>query len=105
MQLLYNGANHWLLSVFSGNRVLICDSLYEHVTVETAKQPKLLYAAAHDERGKLPVTLPPVQRRSNCDDCDLFAIAFAADLLHDFSVMESHFDEVLMRTFKRMPFK
>ena len=56
-----------------------CDSLYEHDTSETSKQPKILYAEAHDEQGKVPV-----QRQS-------VAIAFAADLLHDFSVARSRF--------------
>ena len=50
-----------------------------------------------DQNGKLNVALLPVQRQSEGNNCGLFAIAFAADIMYGLSPMESFYDTAQMR--------
>ena len=57
---------------------------------------KSLYKSLVDSDGKLRVTFLPVAKQ-NGHNCGMYAIAFAAGILHGLSPMESKYDVNRMR--------
>ena len=58
---------------------------------------KSLYKSLVDSDGKLHVTFLPVAKQNDGHNCGMYAIAFAADILHGSSPMESQYDVNRMR--------
>lgn len=97
LQLLHDGVNHWLLSCNSNDRVKVCDSLRTNLGNVTKRCLKALYKPLLDDNGKLHVTMLPVEKQSDGFNCGVYAIAYAADILHGVSPMESQYDVDQMR--------
>ena len=81
IQLMHDGVNHWLLSFFSGSRVQVCDSLRSRLSRITKQSLKSLYESAVGKNGKFQVTFLPVEKQTDRDNCGVYAIAFAAEIL------------------------
>ena len=89
IQLMHDGANHWLLTFCSSGRIQVCDSLRTSLTRITIKSINSLL---------MPITMLPVQRQTDSHNCGLFAIGFAAELLNGLSPMDAKFDVAKMRS-------
>ena len=97
IQIMYDGKDHWLLSFIVDGRVQVFDILGTNLSIVTRRCLKALYSMHLDQNGKLNVALLPVQRQSDGNNCGLFAIAFAADIMYGLSPMESFYDTAQMR--------
>ena len=100
IQLMHDGVNHWLLSFSSSGRIQLCDSLHTNISSVT-KSVKAIYKSLIDKDRKLTITIEPVRSQKGGYNCELFAIAFASDILQEISVLisptESCFDISRMR--------
>ena len=73
IQLKHNGANHWLMSFSSNDRVQICNSLFTNLTPVFKNCLKALYKSKVEE---LSVTIVPVQKQSDGYSCGLLQFRF-----------------------------
>ena len=99
IQLMHDGKDHWYLSFSVDGRVQVCESLRTNLSIVTRKCLKALYRPHLDQNGKLNVALLPVQRQSAGNNCGLFAVAFAADIVYGLSPMESFHDSTDTKSF------
>ena len=97
LQLLHDGANHWLLSCNFNGGVHVLDSLRTNLSVVTKRCLKALYKPLLDDNRKLVVTLLPVNKQNDGFNCGLYAIAFAADIINGLFPMDSQYDVSKMR--------
>ena len=98
IQLMHDGANHWLLTFCSSGRIQVCNSLRTSLTRSTIKSINSLYRNCKGETKLMSITMLPVQRQADCHNCGLFAIGFAAELLNGLSPMDAKFDVAQMRS-------
>ena len=100
IQLLHNGSNHWFLGFCSSSRVQICDSMGSSLSRPSRKciQPLYKHFTANSPSRKVPVTFLPVFKQPDSFNCGPFAVAYAADILHEKSPMEAKFDVPKMRS-------
>lgn len=80
-QILFNGANHWLLVAYNfiHKGVAVYDSMpFVNKSLIEANVSSLL----RTEKGSFRMKVVPCQDQQNGDDCGVFAIAFATELLH-----------------------
>ena len=77
VQILHNGANHWLTSASTSVGVLVADSLLAEPNLMICQQLLNLYCKPEGQAW-LDVTYIDVQRQSGETQCGDFAIAFAA---------------------------
>ena len=59
---MHNGANHWLMSFSSNDRVQMCDSLYMNLTLVIKNCLKALYNSKVEKNEKLSVTIVPARK-------------------------------------------
>ena len=97
IQLLHDGGSHWFLSFCSSGRVQICDSLKSTLHRSSMKSVYSLYKHVVGEFEKVKPTFLPVHKQTDGFNCGLFAIAYAAEILHGKSQMETIFDVKKMR--------
>ena len=90
IQLLHDGRNHWILSFCSNGRVQVCDSLNTALTRSSRKAIRSLYK--HYFSGDEVISFLP-----DGYNCELFAIAFAAEILDGESPSEAIFSVDKMR--------
>ena len=99
VQLLHDGANHWFLSFCSNGRVQDCDSLRSSLTRSSRKSIRSLYKHCVADGREQIVTFLPVQKQPDGHNCELFAIAYAAEILDGRSPSEAVFDVNKMRKY------
>ena len=97
LQLLHDGANHWLLSCNFNGGVHVLGSLRTNLSVVTKRWLKALYKPLLDDNRKLVVTFFPVNNQNDGFNCRLYAIAFAADIINGLFPMDSQYDVNKMR--------
>ena len=97
IQILHDGANHWLLSFCSNERVQICDSLKTTLSRVSQKCVRALYKECVDRRGRVVISFLPVQKQPDGYNCGVFSIAFAAEILDGASPIDTKFDVQQMR--------
>ncbi len=81
LQLLHNGANHWVLVVASGQQLFLYDSGGAAVTDDLAAQMGQIFPAMVQGDGSLPLQRVAVPQQTNGRDCGVYAIAYAFSLL------------------------
>ena len=99
IQLLHNGINHWFLSFCSNSRVQVCDSLNSTLTRTSRKSIQSLYknVGQKNDSGNVRITFLHVQKKPDGQNCGLFAVAFAAEILAGKSPIEAVFYVAQMR--------
>ena len=95
---MHNGANHWLMSFSSNDRVQMCDSLYMNLTLVIKNYLKALYNSKVEKNEKLSVTIVPARKQNDGYNCGFFAIVFSTDVLNGLSPADSCFDISLIRS-------
>ena len=93
---MHNGAEYWLMSFSSNDRVQIRDSLFTNLTPVIKNCLKALCKSRVGKNRKVSVTIVPVQKQSDRYNCRLFAFAFGTDVLRGLSLGDSCFDVSLM---------
>ena len=91
IQLLHDGKNHWLLTFCAEGQVYVCDSMGGKVSRVCRKSVSALYRCFTDKFGKIRLSYLGVQKQSDGYNCGLFAIAFAAEVLHGQSPVGASF--------------
>ena len=97
VQILHNGQNHWqVISTIGVNHpsVNIFNSMYCHCSTHTKVQIESILAT---KEPAIRLQYIDVQMQSGQADCGLFAIAFAATLVHGMHPGSYIFEQSLMR--------
>ena len=99
VQVLHNGAGHWLtvssIGATKGKpEIFVYDSMYQSVGSFAKKQIAAMLAS---EQARIDVKMMNVQRQEGGSDCGLFAIAFATALVNGIQPAQLNFHQDAMR--------
>lgn len=99
LQILHDGADHWLVISTIGVKhpaeVFVYDSVYS--TASSSLQMQIA-SLVHTQHSHVVLNYKDVQRQSKGNDCGLFAIAFATSLVNGLQPEEYVFDQKMMRS-------
>ncbi|XP_067216884.1 uncharacterized protein [Linepithema humile] len=106
IQILFSSNNHWIL--FSSNNHWVCGYydkknifIYDSFNIKKLHKDHeqfLIHLFPFYSFDKQPVKFPTVQNQPNCNDCGVFAIAFAISLLFNIKPEKVRYDHNLMRS-------
>jgi len=103
IQILYSSSGpgssdgHWVCSYYDRRNIFIYDSL-NNKTLHKHHEQFLKKLFPTFDFVKNPVKFPIVQRQPNCNDCGVFAIAFATSLLFNIKPDKVKYEHKLMRS-------
>ena len=72
-------------------QVYVCDSMGGKLNRVTQKCASALYKFCTNQFGKLELSHLPVQKQMDGNNCELFAVAFAAEVVHGLSPTNATF--------------
>jgi len=96
VQIHHNGCKHWVLSTSIGNDVFLYDSLNEKPSENLKDQLFSCYSNCQED-GRLKVCKKRVFLQTGGEDCGLYCIAYAVDIVNGRSPESILYDQDVMR--------
>ena len=101
IQVLHDGAMHWVLTARMEQKVLLYDSLKANANDMVRIQICELFPGSHSNE-KIKVQIRPCQIQKGGVDCGLFALANAVELALGNDLSKINFDQTKMRPHLRL---